>query len=112
MTLCFAFFDDFCSSISTGFLVICVIYLACKGIAAYCEYAAEKEAQEAAARKAREEEEFQRNHPEAWRAREMVKLEKERLEAEQKLAAERAKREAAARGIGIVAGIGRGLGWW
>src|SRR5579871_531456 len=64
-----------------------------------------REAEEADAR-------FQREHPEAWRAKEMVKLERERLAAEKELATQRANQESVRNNAGLIAGIGRGLGWW
>ena len=63
-------------------------------------------------RAAKKEEEFQLKNPEAWRAKELVKLEKERFAAQKKLAEEEVKRDASRRNVGLFFGIGRGLGWW
>jgi hypothetical protein len=111
MHSCFAAID-LCSSFSTGILVICVIYVVCKAIGFAIEYYEEKEVEAAAAKKAREEAEFQQNHPELWRQRELLKLEKERMAAQQQLAEQKAKQEAVSRGVGTAVGLGRFLGWW
>ncbi|WP_157369378.1 hypothetical protein [Zavarzinella formosa] len=56
--------------------------------------------------------ELMRKHPEAWRQKEMIKLEKERLEAEKSLAAERAKQENTRQNVGVGMAVGRLFGWW
>jgi hypothetical protein len=58
-----------------------------------------------AKKQAQAQEKFKRENPELWRQQELLKLEKERLEAQQKLAQEE-------RNVGLLVGIGRGLGWW
>jgi len=100
---------DFCGSMM---LVILFFFVVGKVIPAIIEW------QEAAtaARIKREAEEadakFQREHPDAWRAKELVKLEKERLAADKELAIQRANQENVRNNAGLIAGIGRGLGWW
>jgi hypothetical protein len=47
-----------------------------------------------------------------WRQQELLKLEKERLEAQKQLAEEQAKQENTRRNVGIIVAIGRGLSWW
>lgn len=100
---------DFCGAF-LGFL--CFIFLVGKVLPAIIEWREEVEA----ARIKREAEEadarFQREHPEAWKAKEMVKLEKERLAAEKALAEERAKQENVRSNAGLIVKTGRILGWW
>jgi len=69
-----------------------------KSYLSYCEK--EKEA------------ELQRQNPELWAQREMLKLQKERLAAEKQLAEERARQEERRQNAGAVAGLGRFMGWW
>src|SRR5260370_324988 len=57
-------------------------------------------------------EKFKRENPELWRQQELLKLEKERLEAQKQLSEEQARQESARRNVGLLVGIGRGLGWW
>ena len=61
---------------------------------------------------AKAEEKFKRENPELWRQQELLKLEKERLETQTKLAQEQARQESARRNVGLIVGIGQGLGWW
>jgi|GEM_PF-7085188 len=65
-----------------------------------------------AKKKAEAQEKFKRENPELWRQQELLKLEKERLEAQKQLSEEQAKQESARRNVGLIVGIGRGLGWW
>ena len=64
-----------------------------------------------AEKKAEAQEKFKRENPELWRQQELLKMEKERLEAQKQLAEEQAKQESARRNVGLIVGIGRGLGW-
>ncbi len=84
-----------------GLLILIAIF-ATPSIIAYAikAHAAQKDA------------ELQLKHPELWQRKELVKLEKERLEMQKKLAEDRAKQEADDRNASILIGIGRGLGWW
>ena len=75
------------------------------GIATWLE---EREAEKQAEAK----EKFKRENPELWRQQELLRMEKERLETQQKLAEEEARQENARRNVGLIVGIGRGLGWW
>ncbi len=65
-----------------------------------------------AVKQAEAQEKFKRENPELWRQQELLKMEKERLEAQKQLAEEQAKQESARRNVGLIVGIGRGLGWW
>jgi hypothetical protein len=56
--------------------------------------------------------ELQRTNPELWHQKELLKLQKERLETERQLAEERAKQENLERNVGIGMAIGRIMGWW
>jgi hypothetical protein len=58
-----------------------------------------------AAKKERALETFKRENPELWRQQESLKLEKERLEAQTKLAQEEAR-------VGFIFGVGRVWGLW
>jgi hypothetical protein len=100
---------DFCW---TGFVGICLFILACRGIPALIELMEEQAAERKKRAEAEADAKFMRDHPEAWRAKELVKLERERLEAQKEHAAEAARQENTRRNAGLVAGIGRGLGWW
>ncbi len=65
-------------------------------------------AEERARKKAEEEDaRFQREHPEAWEARERVKLERERFEAQKQLADQYHRQESSRRNVGLIAGIFR-----
>lgn len=64
------------------------------------------------AEEVRKEEEFQLKHPEVWRQRELLKLEKERLAAAKELADQHAARENTRSNVGMAVGIGRAFGWW
>ena len=75
---------------------------------AFCKWSEEREAE----KKAEAQEKFKRENPELWRQQELLKMEKERLEAQKQLAEEQAKQESARRNVGLIVGIGRGLGWW
>ena len=108
---CFADLD-LCSSFSGVVLFIAAIFFVPRIAIAIEKHQKERKAAEAAAKQAREEAEFQQNHPELWRQRELLKLEKERMATERQLAEKRAKQEAVSRGIGVAAGLGRFLGWW
>jgi hypothetical protein len=103
---------DLCSGIGMLVAVIGGLVLLSKGIEAALDARERKKAEALAAQKAREEAEFQQNHPELWRQRELLKLEKERMAAQNKLAEDRPKQEATTRKVGLVVGIGRALGWW
>jgi hypothetical protein len=88
-----------------GWVILLTIFAVPFGLAHYIPYALKQRA-------ARKEAEFQINHPEVWRQRELLKLEKERMAAEKEAAEKRAKEQTIHRGIGLAAGIGRALGWW
>jgi hypothetical protein len=65
-----------------------------------------KAAEERARKKAEEEDRrFQREYPEAWHAKEMVKLERDRFEAQKQLAEQYHKQESSRRNVGLIAGI-------
>lgn len=92
------------------------LYLAYAGVRFLCWCGEEnakrrqtQEAERAAAEAARAEREFQEKHPELWRQRELLKLDKERLAA---LEAQREKDEAGQRGVGAIMVIGRILNIW
>jgi hypothetical protein len=63
-------------------------------------------------KKAEAQEKFKRENSELWRQQELLKLEKERLEAQKQLAEEQARQENTRRNVGVGFAIGRGLGWW
>jgi len=97
---------------SSALTWLALIVLAVKGIPAIIQWQEEvkavrlkKEAEEADAK-------FQRESPEAWKAKELIKLEKERLAAEKELAMKRIHQDNVRNNAGLIAGIGRGLGWW
>jgi Sec-independent protein translocase protein TatA len=93
---------------SVCFLWIFILFglpAAIKGIGEWLE-------QREATKKAEAQERFQRENPELWRQQELLKLEKERLEAQKQLSEEQARQESARRNVGLIVGIGRGLGWW
>jgi predicted Holliday junction resolvase-like endonuclease len=58
------------------------------------------------------QEKFKRENPELWRQQELLKLEKERLETQTRLAEEQARQENARRNVGVGVVIGRAMGWW
>jgi hypothetical protein len=62
--------------------------------------------------KAKADKELMRSNPEAWRAQQLVQLDRERLESQRRLAEGRAKQESLVQNVGIIWRIGRGLGWW
>jgi hypothetical protein len=78
---------------------------AIKGISEWLEH-------REAAKKVEAQEKFKRENPELWRQQELLKLERERLETQQKLAEEQAAQENARRNVGLVVGIGKAFGWW
>jgi len=78
--------------------ILFLLVAALRGIASLLE---DREA----AKKEKALEAFKRENPELWRQQELLKLEKERLEAQTKLAREEAK-------VGFVFGVGRGFGLW
>ena len=78
---------------------------AIKGISAWLDH-------RKAVKQAEALEKFKRENPELWRQQELLKLEKERLEAQKQLSEEQARQESARRNVGLLVGIGRGLGWW
>ncbi len=65
-----------------------------------------------AAKQAEAQEKFKLEHPELWRQQELLKLEKERLETQKKLAHEQVRQENTRRNVGMGFAIGRTMGWW
>jgi hypothetical protein len=104
--------DDLCSAFSSTIVFIGVCYFGYHGIRLAIAAYDDKKAAQAKAEAERKEAEFQQNHPELWRQRELLKLEKERMATQQQLAEKKAKQEAVSRGVGTAIGLGRFLGWW
>jgi len=65
-----------------------------------------------AVKKAEAQEKFKRENPELWRQQELLKLERERLETQKKLAEEQARQENVRRNVGVGFAVGRALGLW
>ena len=65
-----------------------------------------------AKKKAEAQEKFKRENPELWRQQELLKLEKERLDAQKQLSEEQARQENTRRNVGVGFAIGRAMGWW
>ena len=82
----------------TLIFIIFLLVVVLRGIA--CLLEAREEAKKAKALEA-----FKRENPVLWQQQELLKLEKERLEAQEKHAQQEAR-------VGFIFGLGRGLGWW
>ena len=89
-----------------------VLWVAACGVAALVKdwekSAAEARAAKAAAEAKAADEQFLREHPAAWLAKERAGLEREHLQAGKKYADEKSQRE----NVGTLAAVGRTLGWW
>jgi hypothetical protein len=97
----------------------CLLYLAAKAGPPLCEYLAEREQARRRQEAAEEDARFMRAHPEAWQAKELVRLEQERLAAQRALAEAEAARRAELdrqennrRNAGVIVAAGRCLGLW
>jgi flagellar biosynthesis/type III secretory pathway M-ring protein FliF/YscJ len=103
--------DFLANSLVTAFWFFVVVFVGIPLIAHTIEKISKdmKKAAEERARKKAEEEDarFQREHPEAWHAKEMVKLERERFEAQKQLADQYHRQESSRRNAGLIAGIVR-----
>jgi hypothetical protein len=85
--------------------ILWMLYMLPSVIASWLEQREAKQQAEA-------QEKFKRENPELWREQEMLKLEKERLETQKKLAYEQARSENTRRNVGMGVAIGRAMGWW
>lgn len=89
---------DACLGLS--FIMLIVFFV--KVLPAILEWKAEDDAKQA-------DQKLMLENPAAWRAKEEIKLQKQRHEAEAKRAAEQ---QAIDNKASLVWGLGRGLGWW
>jgi hypothetical protein len=101
-------FSDACSA----FALIAIFFGVVGGIKWFIEWKIDDAKAREEAEKAAAEKEWQRQNPELWRAQEMVRLEKERLETQTRLAEEKAKHERTGDQLGGVLAAGRFFGWW